>query len=125
MVSIRSKNGKAERLTFSYLRRNRIYFQKHYARAPGKPDVALPRKKKAVFIDGDFWHGRNYMHRLKGRSPEDPWIVKIERNIARDMQQSGALKKSGWSVLRIWESDVNRKRTQQQSLEKIKKFLTS
>ncbi len=58
MSHIRSKNTEAERITFRYLRRNKIYFQKHYTRTAGKPDIALPRRKKEVFIDGDFWHGR-------------------------------------------------------------------
>lgn len=54
MSRIRSKGTEAERITFKYLRQNKIYFQKHYARVAGKPDIALPRKKKAFFIDGDF-----------------------------------------------------------------------
>lgn len=124
MSSIKSKNSKAELVVFAYLRKKRVYFQKHYTNALGKPDIALPRKKKAVFIDGDFWHGRNYEHRLKGRAKDDSWIKKIERNIERDQDQRQALSKSGWRVLKIWESDINRKRTQEEVLEKIKKFLT-
>lgn len=123
MSSIRSKNSKAERIVFSYLRKERIYFQKHYSRVPGKPDIALPRKKKAVFIDGDFWHGRNYQHRLKGRVGDDPWIVKLERNLERDREQEKLLLTSGWKLIRIWESDILRKRTQEKTLRQIKEFL--
>lgn len=43
-----------EKNVFSHLRKNGIYFQKHYNKAPGSPDIALPRKKICVFIDGDF-----------------------------------------------------------------------
>jgi DNA mismatch endonuclease (patch repair protein) len=125
MSSIRSKNSKAELIVFAYLRKWGVYFQKHYPRAPGKPDIALPRKKKAVFIDGDFWHGRNYKHRLKGRSLNDPWIKKIERNIERDKEQIKDLKSLGWESLRIWESDILRKSTRDVELEKIKNFLMS
>jgi DNA mismatch endonuclease (patch repair protein) len=125
MSSIRSKNSKAELMVFAYLRKNKIYFQKHYKNAPGKPDIALPRKKLAVFIDGDFWHGRNYKHRLKGRNTNDPWVQKIVRNIERDRSQYMELISQGWKVLRVWESDVNRKRTREENLEKIKNFLTS
>lgn len=53
MSRIRSKETQAEKIVFRYLRQQKLYFQKHYARAAGKPDVALPRKKKAVFIDSD------------------------------------------------------------------------
>lgn len=125
MRLVKSKNSKAELLVFKYLRQQKVYFQKHYKRAPGTPDIALPRKKIAVFIDGDFWHGRNYRHRLKGRSSDDPWIKKIERNIVRDKEQRILLQESGWHVLRIWESDLLRKGTWQAELEKITKFLKS
>jgi len=63
MSKIRNKETKIEKMVFKYLRENKVYFQKHYNWASGKPDIALPRKKKAVFIDGDFWHGRDYEKR--------------------------------------------------------------
>lgn len=125
MRLVKSKNSKAELFVFRYLSQNHIYFQKHYVKAPGKPDIALPRKKKAVFIDGDFWHGRNLKHRLKGRAADDPWVKKIERNIERDKEQRFALEQDGWKILRIWESDILRKRTRQEYLEKIVGFLVS
>jgi DNA mismatch endonuclease (patch repair protein) len=123
MSSIRSKNSKAELLVFRHLRHEGIHFQKHYKKAPGTPDIALPRKKKAVFIDGDFWHGRNYEHRLKGRDNNDPWVKKILRNIERDRIQNDQLAEAGWKILRIWESDIKRKRTREEVLQSIKQFL--
>jgi DNA mismatch endonuclease, patch repair protein len=125
MSSMRSKNSKAELIVFSYLRKEGIYFQKHYVRAPGKPDIALPRKKRAVFIDGDFWHGRNYQHRLKGRRSNDPWIMKIKRNIYRDQEQAELLRANKWAFIRVWESDILRKRTRVETLDKIMNFLIS
>lgn len=125
MSRIRSKETQAEKIAFKYLRQNKIYFQKHYARALGKPDIALPRKKKAVFIDSDFWHGRTYEKVLKNRPPGDYWITKIARNMERDSIQREALISQGWSILVIWEEDVKRKRTRLEALEKIEKFLTN
>jgi DNA mismatch endonuclease (patch repair protein) len=123
MSLVRSKNSKAELITFRYLRRKQIYFQKHYSRAPGKPDIALPRRKKAVFIDGDFWHGRTHARTLELRGPDDYWTKKVERNMARDKIQIKELKNSGWQALRVWESDINRKRTREETLNKISIFL--
>ena len=54
MSKIHARNTKAEVLVFRELRKRGLYFQKHYKRVKGSPDVALPRKKRAVFIDGDF-----------------------------------------------------------------------
>lgn len=124
MSRIRSKNSRAELTAFRYLRKQGVYFQKHYARAPGKPDIALPRKKLAVFIDGDFWHGRDY-ERVVNVTKTDYWIKKIRANMERDERVRLELESSGWSVLRVWESDINRKRTCAEALELIKEFLTS
>lgn len=122
MSRIRSKNTKAEVVVFRYLRKEMIYFQKHYKRAIGNPDIALPRKKKAVFIDGDFWHGREYKKTV-ARLPGGYWKEKIKRNYARDKKNRKELTDAGWSMLQVWESDILRKRTQQEELEKIAKFL--
>ena len=57
MSKIRSEETQIEQIVYRYLRKQGVYFQKHYKKAPGSPDIALPKKKIAVFIDGDFWHG--------------------------------------------------------------------
>ena len=124
MRLIRGKNTKAEIITFRYLRKEGIYFQKHYKRALGCPDIALPRKKLAVFIDGDFWHGKTF-DRVKERGPDDFWTKKIQRNMERDKEQMAALEANGWKVLRIWEMDILRKRTNEDTLCRIAKFLTT
>lgn len=125
MSRIRSKETQAEKIVFQYLRQNKVYFQKHYAKATGKPDIALPRKKKAVFIDSDFWHGRTYDKVLQNRPPGDYWITKIARNMERDKQQREALSEQGWSVLVMWEEDIKRKSTRIACLEKIRSFLAT
>ena len=122
MSKIRSKNTKAEVQVFRELRRRGTYFQKHYNRAPGKPDIALPRKKIAVFIDGDFWHGYRYS-KTKDRLPKKYWQHKIENNIKRDRKNRAKLRKDGWRVLRVWEHEVLK--TFDITLEKIIELLAT
>lgn len=117
MSKIRPKNTKPEMMVFRELRKRKIYFQKHYKNAIGSPDVALPKKKKAVFIDGDFWHGRNFKKNKK-RLPKKYWQSKIEENIVRDKKNRAKLKRQGWKILRVWEGDLNKSRD-----ETIKKVL--
>lgn len=126
MSKIRSKNTKVELVVFRFLRKEGVYFQKHYARVPGKPDIALPRKKLAVFIDGDFWHGRTLDKLVKRRedAKHDFWIEKIKKNMERDSRQRAELEAAGWKLLVVWYSDLTRKRTRAETLEEIKKFLT-
>lgn len=124
MQSVKSENSKAELIVFRSLRKEGVYFQKHYRRASGSPDIALPRKKKAVFIDGEFWHGKT-IDRVMERGPDDYWTKKIQHNIERDRRQEAQLQEAGWKILRVWEKDILRKRTRDNALEKIRAFLTS
>jgi len=122
MSKIRSKNTKAELVVFRELRKRKVYFQKHYAKAPGKPDIAIPRKKIAIFIDGDFWHGRNFS-KTKNRLPKKYWREKIENNILRDRRSRAKLKRKGWKVLVVWESNLKSKNKNIKYLQKIVNFL--
>lgn len=124
MSRIRGKNTKPELLVYRYLRKNKIYFQKHYRSREGiVMDVALPRKKRVVFIDGDFWHGRTFEKVRERRGVDDFWTKKIRRNIERDKAQRMLLKQSGWKILTLWESDIVRKSTREESMLKILVFL--
>lgn len=121
MSCIRSKNTQAELIVFRYLKKKRIYFQKHYKRVDGCPDIALPRKKKAVFIHGDFWHGRNQERMPKTNKAY--WLPKIAGNIARDARNQRNLKEKGWGVLVVWEKKIMQKKSQAEQLIKIELFL--
>lgn len=109
MGSIRSKNTKLEKdffkLASSVLYPKGLRYRKHYAKLPGKPDMALVGRKAAVFIDGDFWHGYKFKSQ-KQRLPKKYWVKKIEGNMARDRAVNRELKKRGWRVIRIWEHEV-------------------
>jgi len=122
MARIRPKGTKPEALVFSYLRKNKIHFQRHYRKAPGSPDVAVPSKKLAVLIDGDFWHGWRFSD-WKSKIPKKYWRGKIEANIARDRRNMAKLRRRGWKVLRVWEHDLFPKK-REATLEKVRTFLT-
>jgi DNA mismatch endonuclease (patch repair protein) len=122
MSRIRSRNTSLELRVFRFLRREGIHFQKHYKKAAGAPDVALPKKKRAVFIDGDFWHGWKFK-KQRPRLPAIYWRSKIEGNIIRDKSRRAALKRNGWKVIRIWEHELVKK--EEKTLQRIKEFLLS
>ncbi len=105
MSKIRYENTEVERIIFSGLIKRKIYFQKHYKKAIGSPDIAFPRKKIAIFIDGDFWHGRHFAKTEK-RLPKEYWREKIKSNILRDKRNRSKLKRQGWKVLRFWEGEI-------------------
>jgi DNA mismatch endonuclease (patch repair protein) len=103
-----------------------LRYRKNDASLPGTPDIVFKRARVAVFCDGDFWHGRDWSRRkakLERGHNADYWIAKIERNIERDRENTGLLVTMGWTVLRVWESDI--KARTDELAEKICALLSS
>ena len=104
MSKIRGKDTSAELVFLQELKKRRIRdFKRHYD-ITGKPDFAFPRIKLAVFIDGDFWHGKNFSKWKRKLSPF--WLEKISTNIKRDKRTARKLRKGGWHSLHFWDVDV-------------------
>ena len=102
---------KCEQIMRSTLWRMGFRFRKNVGSLPGKPDVFFQRERVAVFCDGDFWHGKNWVARkarLQNGTNSNYWIAKIESNMARDRRHDEDLKSRGIIVLRYWESDVSK-----------------
>jgi len=76
----------------------------HRTTVPGKPDLAFGRSKVAVFVDGGFWHGHPSKY-WPGRSGPY-WDAKIARNQARDKRVDQQLQQMGWTVVRLWDFEV-------------------
>lgn len=82
-------------------------FRLHRDDLPGTPDLVFPRLRKIVQVHGCFWHqhaGCRLARQPKSRL--DYWLPKLERNRARDLETTAALKALGWSVLVVWECQV-------------------
>jgi DNA mismatch endonuclease (patch repair protein) len=77
-----------------------------YRDAPGRPDLAWPGRKIAVFVDGAFWHGHPSRHR-PGRSGSY-WDKKIAANVARDRRVDRELQAMGWTVFRFWDFEIRK-----------------
>lgn len=107
MSRVRLKGGKAEVYLAKALWRCGYRYRKNDRRLPGSPDIALPKHKVAVFIDGEFWHGKDWTFR-KGRLKRNReyWIEKIEENIARDRRNDQLLLQMGWIPLHFWEKEI-------------------
>lgn len=75
----------------------------------GKPDFSLKKYKLAVFVDGEYFHGKDWdTEKLRIKTNREFWWNKIESNIKRDKSVNIALKKSGWKVLRFWTEEVKK-----------------
>ena len=107
----RSRDTKAEVLLRQELWRCGLRYRLHAADLPGKPDIVFRHARVVVFCDGDFWHGRRWRERLEklARGANAPyWTAKIAANVARDRRTTRLLRATGWTVVRLWETDVLR-----------------
>jgi DNA mismatch endonuclease, patch repair protein len=121
MSRVKGKNTVPERMVFRYLRNEGVYFRRHYRAVAGSPDIAVPNKKIAVFINGDFWHGRRYKETY--RKLPTFWRKKIATNIDRDRRNCRKLRASGWKVLNVWVGDL--KKRPDSTLLRIQVFCTA
>ena len=102
MSLIRGKGTKPEKEMGKILSLARIKYRPNFKGLPGTPDFVIPSSKLVVFVDGEFWHGKNIEKLVL--SPF--WRNKISNNVKRDKRVTKALRKMGWSVFRFWEKDV-------------------
>lgn len=110
MAAVKGKNTSLEKFVFSALKKQGVRFRRHYKHLPGSPDVAFPQARKAIFIDGDFWHGYRYpswKYKIKAKF----WREKIEANRLRDRRNFRKLRRLGWEVMRVWEHQLKRNPT--------------
>jgi DNA mismatch endonuclease (patch repair protein) len=104
MAKVRSKDTQPEVAFRRMLYRAGVRYRLHYP-VDGKPDIAVPSRKIAVFIDGCFWHGCPKCFRAPA-SNKRYWNLKIERNVRRDKAVNRSLKSHGWRVIRAWEHEI-------------------
>jgi len=107
MQNIRSEGSVAEQKVMRELRKRKIYFAKHLRKITGKPDIVFRRKKIAVFVDSDFWHGHPERF-IMPKTNIEYWEAKISRNIQRDKEVNNELESQGWRVIRLWEYDIKK-----------------
>lgn len=108
MSLVRGRNTRFE-LTFLRFLSAEVYplgyrYRKHCRRVFGSPDIVFIKHKLVVFLDSDFWHGRNYKKFAEKMNAF--WKRKIERNMERDRQVNRWLRREGWTVLRFGERQV-------------------
>jgi DNA mismatch endonuclease, patch repair protein len=121
MRAVKGENTAPElivrRLTFAMGYRYRL----HRKDLPGKPDLVFPRRRRAIFVHGCFWHGHNCARGARmPKTHVEYWQQKIARNRVRDGANVAALESHDWRVATIWEcelKDLERVKT------RLKRFL--
>ena len=79
----------------------------NYKKLIGTPDIVLAKYNIAIFVDGEFWHGKDFeSFKSKAHNNKSYWIEKITENIDHDAEVTKHLQQEGWNVIRFWSNDV-------------------
>ncbi len=120
MSKIRGKDTKPELIVRKFLFKNGFRYRIHNEKLPGKPDMALPRYKTVIFVNGCFWHAHEGCKDFVWpRSNEAFWKEKIKSNVARDNANYEKLRSQGWNVIICWECQLKNKSVRESTLLSI------
>ena len=107
MSKVKLKGGKAETLLAKALWHQGYRYRKNDKKLLGSPDIAILKHRIAVFVDGEFWHGKDWENRrTRLKRNREYWIEKIEENMARDIRNDQLLTQAGWMPIHFWEKEV-------------------
>lgn len=81
-------------------------YRLHWRRVPGRPDIAYPGRKVAIFVNGCFWHRCPRCQPALPKSHAEFWSKKFELNRERDARKVEQLMAMGWTVVTVWECEL-------------------
>lgn len=122
MAAIRSGDTKPELLLRRGLFAHGLRYRLHYAVGTTKVDVAFPSDKKAVNVNGCFWHQHgNCIEASKPKTNSAFWSEKLQKNVERDRRNLRKIRRLGWKVMTVWECELEKHRDK--TLAKVVKFI--
>lgn len=107
MSSIRAKDTKPELTIRKALWHEGIRgYRIHWKKMPGKPDIAFPKKKLAIFVNGCFWHRCPHCKLTNPKTNSVFWECKFEANVERDQKKQIEVRNMGWDVITVLECQI-------------------
>lgn len=109
MSKLSKKRSKVEMRLASALWHKGYRYRINYKELPGSPDIVLLKYNIAIFIDGEFWHGKDFDENKKYlKNNQGYWIEHIKENMERDQKNDKKLSQMGWIVIHFWSRSVDK-----------------
>ncbi len=108
MAAIKSTGTKAEIILSKTLWNLGHRYRKNNKTVFGRPDLTFKEHRIAIFIDSEFFHGKDWETRKKPQTNAEFWEKKILRNMERDKEVNEFLQQSSWLVFRFWSKEIDK-----------------
>jgi DNA mismatch endonuclease (patch repair protein) len=109
MRAVKSIDTKPEMIVRRLAHQLGFRFRLHRKSLPGCPDLVFVALRKAIFVNGCFWHGHDCKRGARLPKTNAPyWSAKIAANRRRDAQARTDLAAAGWDALTVWECATGR-----------------
>jgi DNA mismatch endonuclease, patch repair protein len=109
MKAIRSKNTKMELLLAKSLWAKGVRYRKNDKSVFGKPDLTIKKYKIAIFVDSEYFHGKDWgIEKYRIKTNREFWWKKIEDNQKRDQAVNRFLVDNEWKVFRFWSKEIHK-----------------
>ena len=96
-------------------------YRKNDKRLPGSPDIVLPKYRTVIFVHGCFWHGHKGCKKYTiPKTNTEFWVAKVAMNQERDQEVWRQLEAKGWSVIIVWECELEKKRFEE-TIDQVEK----
>jgi DNA mismatch endonuclease (patch repair protein) len=107
MAAIRGRDTRPELAVRRLVHGMGFRYRLHGKGVVGRPDLVFPRRRKAIFVHGCFWHFHEGCSNYREpKSRLDFWHPKLRRNRERDLEVQRRLASDGWEVLVVWECEI-------------------
>lgn len=85
MSKVKTKRNKPETLLAKALWHKGYRYYLNNRKLIGTPDITITKFNIAIFIDGEFWHGKDIKEfESRNHNNKEYWLEKIHENIKHD-----------------------------------------
>jgi len=124
MRAVKGRDTSPELIVRKWLWAHGYRFRCQYRRAPGRPDVAIPKLRTLIEVRGCFWHRHeNCELASTPKSNSAFWRRKFAANVARDARHEREWHELGWNVIIIWECGLRTESSRSRTFAQVEKWL--
>lgn len=126
MARICSYNTQPERFVAAFLLKQRFALQTNVRNLPGTPDIVIPSRRTVIFVNGCFWHQHSRCKRATLPSTRRHfWKAKLLKNRARDQRVRTELRRLGWTIITVWQCQLQRRKSVKRLASLLSKIRSS